>query len=364
MNKILVVEDEELVRLSLTDILEAEDFKVIAAENGMIGVGLARKEQPDLIICDIMMPGMDGYGVLSALQQDPITTTIPFIFLTAKTDKSAVRQGMQLGADDYLTKPFSRDDLLRAINTRLSKNNTFNQQIYQKISELRQHLVHPLPEEFVAPLSAIRLAADMLRQVDLEEQERHEIARGLDQASDRVQRLIHNFLLYADLEAIAAHPESMRALRQIWSSNTKELIETTARQKAQEVGREADLILELQDASVPMADENVRKMAEELIDNAFRYSAPGTSVRVASVVSGQRFLFYVMDNGRGLDTGMMTALSGLSRMQSKLQTKSGPGLGLAITKRLVELHGGEVYFESIKGRKTIARVFLPCVTQG
>ncbi|MEH2206004.1 MAG: EAL domain-containing response regulator [Nostoc sp.] len=121
MPKILIIEDEEAVRENILDLLEAEDFETIAAANGRIGVHLAISEAPDLILCDMMMPEIDGYGVLTALRQDPSTATIPFIFLTAKSAKSDFRQGMDMGADDYITKPFTRSELLSAIMNRLEK---------------------------------------------------------------------------------------------------------------------------------------------------------------------------------------------------------------------------------------------------
>ncbi|PHJ60113.1 diguanylate cyclase [Nostoc linckia z18] len=121
MPKILIIEDEESVRENILDLLEAEDFETIAAANGKIGLDLAISEVPDLILCDMMMPEIDGYQVLTALRQDPITATIPFIFLTAKSAKSDFRRGMDLGADDYITKPFTRAELLSAIMNRLEK---------------------------------------------------------------------------------------------------------------------------------------------------------------------------------------------------------------------------------------------------
>ncbi len=124
MPKILIIEDEDAVRENILDLLEAEDFETIAAANGRIGVHLAISEVPDLILCDMMMPQLDGYGVLTALRQAPSTATIPFIFLTAKSAKSDFRQGMNMGADDYITKPFTRTELLSAIINRLEKHAT------------------------------------------------------------------------------------------------------------------------------------------------------------------------------------------------------------------------------------------------
>jgi CRP-like cAMP-binding protein/CheY-like chemotaxis protein len=122
MKKILLIEDNLEVRENTVEILSLANYNVVSAENGKIGVELAQKEKPDLIICDIMMPELDGYGVLHILSKNEQTAGIPFIFLTAKTEKTDIRKGMNLGADDYLTKPFDDTDLLNAIEARLRKN--------------------------------------------------------------------------------------------------------------------------------------------------------------------------------------------------------------------------------------------------
>lgn len=121
MTKILVIEDETNIRENIVDLLESEEFEAVSAPNGNIGVQVAKAEHPDLILCDVMMPELDGYGVLMELRADPDTALIPFIFLTAKADRNDLRQGMNLGADDYLTKPCTPDELLNAIASRLSR---------------------------------------------------------------------------------------------------------------------------------------------------------------------------------------------------------------------------------------------------
>ena len=121
MKKILVIEDETQTREMFLRCLTFEGFFALAAENGSVGIKLAKSHLPDLIVCDIMMPDLDGYSVLSALHQDPTTAAIPFIFLTAKVTMADLRQGMELGADDYLTKPCTIEQFLSAINTRLER---------------------------------------------------------------------------------------------------------------------------------------------------------------------------------------------------------------------------------------------------
>lgn len=122
MTTILAIEDEAKLRANIQEILELEGFDVLTAENGKIGVALAQQHHPDLIICDISMPELDGYDVLVALRQDPTTIEIPFIFLSAKASKADFRKGMSLGADDYLTKPFTPSELREAIFARLEKH--------------------------------------------------------------------------------------------------------------------------------------------------------------------------------------------------------------------------------------------------
>lgn len=148
MKKILVIEDEPTVRANIIELLEAEDFYAIEAENGFIGAMRAREHLPDLVICDVMMPELDGYGVLTALREEPVTATIPFIFLTAKADKVDLRQGMELGADDYLTKPFTPDELLGAMAARLAKQEVVMQQynIEHQRAETLQHKVQEIEE--------------------------------------------------------------------------------------------------------------------------------------------------------------------------------------------------------------------------
>jgi len=127
MKRILVIEDNDEVRDNIVEILELSNYRVTAAPNGKIGVATALREMPDLVICDIMMPELDGYGVLHSLNQHTETYGIPFIFLTAKTEKSDLRKGMELGADDYITKPFDGIELLTAVETRLKKTDAIKQ---------------------------------------------------------------------------------------------------------------------------------------------------------------------------------------------------------------------------------------------
>lgn len=140
MKKILLIEDDKVVRENTAEILELAHYKVATAENGKKGIQQLKDFSPDLIICDIMMPELDGYGVLHILSKEPATASIPFIFLTAKAEKSEIRKGMNLGADDYLTKPFDETELLNAIETRFKKMEILKKEFSQNLEGLHQFL--------------------------------------------------------------------------------------------------------------------------------------------------------------------------------------------------------------------------------
>ena len=155
MKKILVIEDEPEMRRNLATILRLENFQPLTAENGRVGLESVRTNKPDLILCDVMMPELDGYGVIAALRADPETVVIPFIFLTAKGEKPDIRAGMNLGADDYLTKPVGKADLLSAIRSRLERA------AQQATPEFRPNFDSPKPLETVLDLTP-RVAETLL----------------------------------------------------------------------------------------------------------------------------------------------------------------------------------------------------------
>lgn len=140
MKKILLIEDNFDVRENTSEILTLARYKVLTAKNGKEGVEIAQKEKPDLIICDIMMPVLDGHGVLHLLSKNDETSSIPFIFLTAKAERSDIRKGMEMGADDYLTKPFDDVELLNAIESRLKKNDILRKEFSKSIEGLNEFI--------------------------------------------------------------------------------------------------------------------------------------------------------------------------------------------------------------------------------
>jgi EAL domain-containing protein (putative c-di-GMP-specific phosphodiesterase class I)/FixJ family two-component response regulator len=163
MLKILVIEDDELIRETLLQLLESHNYRAIVAENGRFGVQMALSEIPDVILCDVQMPELDGYDVLRTLRQNSLAATIPFIFLTAQSDKTDFRRGMELGADDYLTKPFTKAELLGAIASRISKRLTITQPLTVALHQAEARLKDLVNESTkVSVLSPEKLALEAL----------------------------------------------------------------------------------------------------------------------------------------------------------------------------------------------------------
>lgn len=361
MTKILVIEDEESVRANIVRLLELEDFDALGAANGVIGVQVAKEQVPDLIICDVMMPELDGYGVLNTLRQDDATATIPFVFLTAKAAKEDLRQGMEMGASDYLNKPFTRKELLKVITTQIEKTAKFKKKADEQIASLRINISLSLPHELITPVNGILgLSEMMLLSADsMPPDEIVETAGDIYGCAQRLERLTKNFLLYVELELIANDPEKIKGLRNTTTDFSATAIAEVAKQKAKQADREADLNLELTDAPVQISETDFKKIVEELIDNAFKFSQPGTPVSIINSFKENNFILEIVDLGRGMTLDQINNIGAFVQFERQIYAQEGSGLGLFVAKRLAELHGGGLQIESVPDKKTTVRVILP-----
>ena len=361
MTKILVIEDDRLTRENILELLDAEEFDAMGAENGKIGVELVRQNRPDLILCDVMMPELDGYGVLETLRSDPVTAAIPFIFLTAKADRPDVRAAMEEGADDYLTKPCQPAELLRAIETRLEKRTVLDRVTEEKLEQLRSSIIYSLPHELRTPLNGILGFSEIIiRQCDrLSLSEIREMVRSIHRSGQRLHRMIQKFLLYAELDLIASKPQEVQLLRTHRINSSKTIVTATGRKQAIAANRESDLELDLQECTAHISEIMLHQLVEELIENAFKFSTSGTPVRLASRSEGDRFILSIADWGRGMTTEQIDRVGAYMQFDRSLYEQQGMGLGLILAKRIVELHAGELRIESCLGQQTTVTVMLP-----
>lgn len=361
MKKVLIIEDSSEVRGLISDILSMNDFHVVEAENGLKGVEIAQRQLPDLILCDVHMPELDGFGALTMLRNTASTAAIPFIFLTGVTEKPRMRQGMELGADDYLTKPFTLQELLGAVRTRLEKKALLAQQAEKKLEELRGNISIALPHELLTPIAAILGFSSILIEdyTSMRREEVEEAARNIHQAAVRLRRTIENFLLYSQIELVAADPLRVAVVREGRHSHRVECMAQWALELARRVGRESDLRLQLEAAVLPVSAEKLEKLIYELLDNAFKFSERGSEVRLSSSTRDGNFVVGIEDHGRGLTLEQIKKVGAHMQFERKFYEQQGSGLGLVITKRLAELHGGQMHIESTPGQYTKVQVILP-----
>ena len=362
MKKILVVEDAQSLRKDILEMLGFEGYEAIGAENGLVGVEKARQEMPDLVVCDIMMPGLDGFGVLEELRRDPVTATIPFIFLTARTDRVDIRQGMGLGADDYLTKPFTASELLATVHARLEKRDLIEHITERKMDDLRGNIILALPHELRTPLNVILGFSDLLiSDAEIMDAARiSEMARHINSSALRLFRLIENFLVYAQTELIKTDPRQLDALRAGYILYPQSAIVHHAEQKTRSLDREPDLQVDVREtAAVAISEEYLKKILEELLDNACKFSDAGTPIGVRAWSEPDRYVVQVTDHGRGMTPQQWESLGAYMQFDRRIYEQQGAGLGLIIAKRLTELHGGVIGFSSVPGKGTTVTVALP-----
>lgn len=361
MTKILVIEDEDSIRENILEILDAEEFETAEAENGSIGIRLATEILPDLILCDVAMPEVDGYEVLQTLRSQSETAGIPFIFMTAKAERKDTRKGMELGADDYLIKPCPAEEMIEAIATRLKKQAIRQKQSDEKLDQLRSSIIHSLPHELRTPLNGIMGFTEiLLNQVEeIEPTEAKEMLEEILMSSKRLYRLIQNFLLYAELELITKNPERVAIMRKSKTHSIKPVIEYHAIEQAKLANRKEDLQLNLQNYSVNIAESKFIKIVEELLNNAFKFSSSSTPVIVTTSIQKNKFILSVSNKGRGMTEEQIARIGAYMQFERKLYEQQGTGFGLIISKNIAELFGGKLIVESVPNKETIVRVYLP-----
>ena len=364
MTTILLIEDEEAIRNNIAEILGYEGYTVLTAENGAAGIDLARSTLPDLILCDVMMPIMDGYGVLATLREQPSTSNIPFIFLTARGDWTSVREGMALGADDYLIKPHTTGELLDAINTRLQKHHSIEHIHQHRLEDLRGNLIRMLPHELRTPLFGILGNAQLL-ELDYETLDRQDIqqmAAGIVAAGLRLQHVIENYLLYAQTELAGYSPAQMMTVAQQRVETPGLLIREGASAKAAQFERVNNVSIEAEDVMICIARESLRKIVDELLDNAFKFSEPGSLIEITGCSDGNVYVLRVSDQGRGMTPEQLQQIGVYMQFERNLYEQQGIGLGLILAQRLAQLYGGALRIASEVGRGTTITVELPLAT--
>lgn len=346
----------------MTDLLELEGYDVLQAADGRAGLALALSERPDLVLCDVMMPEMDGPAVLRALRQDPDMQATPFIFVTAQTESKRIRIGMNLGADDYVLKPFTDAELLHAVSARMTRHRALLEHEKEATERLRSDLTQNVPHELRTPLVNILGCSQLLRDEwrELDEGFAHQLLDDIYRAGIRMERFVENFSLYVQLE-LAGRTEASRAafatggLAQARDVLTTQPVAVAATRH----GRTADVRVEAAPGFVQIASSYLAKLVAELVDNALKFSPSGTPVHVTGRREGSGYVITVQDAGCGLSAEQQQHLNAFVQFNRERHEQQGLGLGFHLARTLTTLHSGTLALESNPGKGTRVTVHLP-----
>lgn len=364
MAKILVIEDHDTLRCQIMQLLQLTHYEVLGAPNGDTGVKIAQEAQPDLILCDIMMEQVDGFEVLRKVREHPQTTATPFIFLTAKDDRASMRQGMTLGADDYLTKPFTSSELLNAIHTRLERRNAIVRDVEKTLDQARQQLMHMVTHELRTPLSSINMVVDIIsRQLNvLEPSQLHELLDTLAAGSKRLSRLVDQIVLVTQLQTGVLSYEviSERGVpMSLWEMMVA-AIGLARRFAYKNPNVNIEMLDRDKEAKVACNLLALKHALAELITNAINFSPEGDTVTISQWRAGDTVWLSITDNGPGIDPDeLRKALAHFEQINRSHHEQQGMGLGLGLAHHLIEAHGGTLELKSVKDKGTQVIIALP-----
>jgi len=358
MTKILIVDDDTNLAKSISDIFEVMGYDVQMAYNGLDGWRRVQSEVPDIIVSDIQMPGMNGYEFLQAIRNHKATETMPFVFLTARSEREHLRQGMVLGADDFVSKPFSAKEIVESVEAILDKHHKIYAKHESTISQLRKNITYALPHELRTPLQSILGYAELMT-MDYETLSADDInmmSSMILKSGHRLQRTVENTLAYAQIEMIASDPDKLKLLRNNILPDTVCVIQDSISMVSEKWNRPNDLRVKLENQVLRISVENLTRIIEELVDNAFKFSESGTPVTIKAVSNETSYKILIHDRGRGMSAEQIEQVGAYIQFERMLYEQQGSGLGLTIAKRLIELHHGKLHIRSVQGDGTLITI--------
>ncbi len=361
---VLVVEDEPSMLEIITFLLKEEQLRVLQAHDGETALSLLEEVQPDLIVSDIKMPGIDGFTLCQHVRAHPTLSHVPFIFLTGKGDRADVRRGMRLGADDYLTKPFEPEDLLSAVQVRLRRAAEAQAALTRAETDLQDATIRALTHEFRTPLALIVGYTDLMEASgqEMSEEDFQAVLQGLHEGSRRLVNLVEDFLLLSRLRTGSV----VRGLAQeppipLRPDQVVRLVATQAQPQAAE--RNISLIVECAtpDLTVAISNWHLCEIIRRLVDNAIKFSnSDGGEVKLCTREEIGHWVLSVTDDGVGMRQKVLSSIfEAFYQVDRGQLEQQGTGVGLTIVRGLVEAHHGRIEVESTHGRGSTFSVWLP-----
>jgi two-component system sensor histidine kinase/response regulator len=354
---ILIIDDDAHLAAVMALGLETNGYTTICAADGIVGLEMAHANMPDLILCDVDMPGKDGRALLKELRADPKLSDRQFVLMTGRAPMANQRTGMDLGADDFLLKPFDLAALIRCVEARMARAGLSRKIDDHGVEQLRKSLNSSLPHEFFTPLAGI-LGLTELLQKELDTASKDEIRdylREIHDAGRRLHRRLSNYLLILGLEPKGAERETVI----LGPDMVAKMLSEGASASAVRHHRLPDLNLDVVGASIRASAADLAALAEELVDNALTYSEKGTPVRVRARPDGGLLRLTVVDQGRGMTPKQQRQLDSGAAADPRPQENQSVGVGLTLVRKLVQALDGEIKLESEVGKGTTIHIALP-----
>ena len=362
--KILVIEDEDNIRENLHELLEAKGYHVRSASNGKQGVLEAIDYRPTLIICDVMMPKMDGYKVLEYIRKTNSIQNTPFIFLTAKVDKQDIRQGMDLGADDYLAKPFTSKELINIIETRLKKQQKIVGEYAKVKHELDTTVFATYYHEFNTPLHGIIGGLNLLinARESFSDKQIQDLLLSILKSGLRLNHSLANLMLFEEIKRAEVYTELLTMFSNGKTSGQwpKRIYSELTTMAKEIYNRANDLVFDMEQADLNINPEYFLRVVLELTDNAFKFSKNGQNVHVTGKKEGDAYVVEIRDIGKGFVLDSLDSIAPFKQFNRSKFEQQGLGIGLYLVKRLLEFNQGEFKICSVEGEGTKITVTLPC----
>lgn len=359
--QLLLIEDELQLQENIAELLTLNGYIVDTASDGQEGVLHAMMRRPDLIICDVMMPKLNGYQVLELVRTNRSLATVPFIFLTAKAETTDLRQGMNLGADDYLTKPFLMHELLTAIESRLEQEKRRATAVRIQLEEHLKQLGKMSTHEYNTPLTGIMGFAHLLNDFyeNFDKAETQSMMALIIASCQRLKRTLDNSLLTSRLLTGEPQPPLSERLTSISTQVVNQILTTIKRQYERTIEDQ----LEVVSAGLGISEEHLHKILEELIDNALKFSTVTSSLIVIGRQTTTTYRLSITNQGRGLTAEQIASIGPYTQFDRERYEQQGTGLGLFIVKKLAELNEGSVSITSQVDGLTTVTVDLPLAEQ-
>ncbi len=351
MKKILVVEDEEKVRKNLCDLLVNENYSVESASDGINGLEKVKLFTPDLIVCDVTMPSMNGFELLLELQKNEQTKNIPFIFLTAKVELEYTRYGMKIGADDYVLKPFNIEDLLDTIDTRLKKK-----EINEKpLMEMQEQITSKIPHELRTPLVPILGYAELIEELD-DIDEIKKFVQIIKSSGITLKEKIEKFLFYKDLTIVSFNQQKRNEIRNAEFKINSDVVESILLPLLKKYDAQVRTRFYVESSFLKMKENHFERIIYELVDNSLKYSDRNSLVTIYGNEDNGKYKLSIKDNGRGIKENEIKSISTFKKFGDNQLSEPGLGLGLPIVNKICEIFNCDIEIRSNKTNGTLIEI--------